>query len=36
MNNNFENYIYNSNYFTIKNYKKGSILFNEGDICKNI
>ena len=34
--NNFDKYIYDNNYFTIKNYKKGTILFNEGDICSNI
>ena len=27
---------YNKEYFTIKEYKKGTIIFNEGDICNNV
>ena len=36
MNKFFNEYIYNKEYFTIKEYKKGTILYNEGDICNNI
>ena len=33
---NILDYIYNSNYFKIKEHKKNSILYNEGDICEYI
>lgn len=31
-----QNIFYDKKYFTIKTYKKNTIIFNEGDICENV